>query len=102
MGSNALSSARDISRRLHPYCTVLLKLFIDPLGKARIAQVGSGTYVRYRSRFGILTATHCTEPLGGTYVLGVSAAGEGNEHNFTLDPRAIEILPIAHRDSDEY
>jgi hypothetical protein len=102
MKNDALQTARDISRRLFPYCTVLLKLFVDCAGQKRALQVGSGTFVRVDETYGILTAYHCTIPLRGEFLLGLTAAPEGSAHNFTLERASINIVSIAIPTTDEY
>jgi len=101
MSERGIQAAEQISIRLQPYCTVLLKLFIDPDGRKRAVQVGSGTLIRVGMTHGILTAFHCTVPLKGDYLLGLSAAPEGSAHNFTLEPRMLNIIPIAEPIDDE-
>lgn len=102
MANNPLETAEQIAKRLHPYCTILLKLFRDDNGQKSAIQIGSGTYVRIGQVYGILTVFHCTELLTGEYLLGLNAAPEANEHNFVLERKSIQIIPVATPKSEEY
>ncbi len=93
---------RQIAGRLHQYCTALIKLFLDDNGQPRLAQIGSGTFVRVGDIHGILTAYHCAELLSGEYLLGLSVAPEGREQNFTINPNSLSIVPIAKPVSEEF
>jgi hypothetical protein len=101
MTERGIEAARQISQRLQPYCTVLLKLFVGADGHKRVLQIGSGTLVRAGLTHGILTAFHCTVPLNGDYLLGLSGGPEGKAHNFTLERHMIKIVPIAKPFDDE-
>lgn len=93
--------AEQIAKRLHPYCTALLKLFLDENGILRIMQIGSGTFVKVGEAYGILTAHHCADLLSGRYRLGLSVAREGDEHNFNVAPDTLNIIHIAKPLTDE-
>lgn len=102
MSEDPNERAKRIAKLLHPYCTILLKLYVDEVGQKRALQIGSGTYIRKGELFGILTAQHCVELLVGDYLLGLNAAPEANEHNFTLHPNHIQITEIARPISEEW
>jgi hypothetical protein len=87
--------ASKISTRFLSYSTVLMKLYIDRDGKRQVLHIGSGTYVKIGNIHGILTAQHCTVPLVGKYVLGLSGSLEGSEHKFIVEKSSIEIVEIA-------
>jgi hypothetical protein len=99
---NTFDSARQIARRLYAYSTVLLKLFIDHRGSKRVQHIGSGTYAKAGQTHGILTAHHCAACLSGEYVLGLTAAGEASEHNFIVERKHLNIIPVAVPVSEEF
>jgi hypothetical protein len=96
------SLLRQITGRLHAHSTMLMRIIVEPDGNEEGVHIGSGTLVKIGEVYGVLTAQHVVAELRGDYLLGLSAAREGETHSFKAQKSSIHVIEITLPVSEEY
>lgn len=91
----------QISGLLHVHTTALFKVW-KANGQQLSKHIGSGTFVSVGQAYGILTAQHVVELLDDPFMLGISAAREGQEDAMSVSRDKMRIFEVAKRESDEF
>ncbi len=96
------SLLRQITGRLHAHSTMLMRIIVEPDGNEEGVHIGSGTFVKIGDIYGELTAQHVVSELAGDYLLGLTAAREGETHSFKAQKSSIGVMEITSPASEEY
>lgn len=91
----------QISGQLHVHTTALFKVWNEN-GQRLSTHIGSGTFVSVGKAYGILTAQHVAELVVDPFMLGLSAAREGQEDAMSVSRDKMRIFEVAKRESDEF
>jgi len=81
---------------------MLMRIIVEPDGNEEGVHIGSGTLVKIGEVYGVLTAQHVVAELKGDYLLGLTAAREGETHSFKAQKSSIGVIEIASPVSEEY
>ncbi len=93
---------RQITSTLHTHSTMLMRIIMEPDGNEEGVHIGSGTLVKIGEVYGVLTAQHVIAELQGDYLLGLTAAREGETHSFKAQKSSIGVIEIVSPASEEY